>query len=153
MPVERAAGIILYRNSSEGRKYLIIRASRREAQVDEKTKVKEFWDFPKGRLEEKETGIEAARRESKEEVGIEDIEISSDFKKTVQYFTWREGKRIPKFVAMFLGETKKEDYTLSWEHDKAEWLSYTEAHERISLLQMKKVLEQAEHYLIANESR
>lgn len=126
---------------------MVIRSSRTNPQVGNKKFSKEHWDFPKGRLEEKETGLAAAIRESREEVGIEEINVLPDFKETVRYFTWRDKKPIPKFVAMFLAEVKTEKIKLSWEHDAYEWLSYKEAFERISLPQMKKALETAEKFL------
>jgi len=147
MPVERSAGIILFRNTPEGRRYLIIRSSRGTSIIAEKKKIKEFWDLPKGVLNKGESGIDAARREAGEEVGINDIEIFSDFKKTIQYFTWRDGKRVLKFAALFLAESPTDTVALSWEHDKAEWLSYEGARARVTLRQMKDVLKAAEKFL------
>lgn len=141
MPVERSAGIILYRNTSEGRKFLVIRSSRKYPDRPE------FWDFPKGRLDQGEDGISAARREVREEVGIDDFDLVPDFKETVHYFTRREGKSIPKFVAMFLAETKSDHVTLSWEHDIFEWLAYQEARERVTIPGMKQALDRAEEFL------
>ncbi len=150
MPAERSAGVILFRNTDEGRKYLVIRSTLSEARVSQQKKVREFWDFPKGQLDKGETGLEAAKREAKEEVDIDEFQITPDFKETVRYFTWREGKPIPKFVAMFLAEAKTDKVKLSWEHDKYEWLSYEKAYERISLPQMKKALEAAKGFLNDN---
>lgn len=147
MPVERSAGIIVYRNTPEGRKYLILRASRDESTLAPGKKVKAFWDFPKGRLEKGETGLEAARREAEEEAGFKDIDVDPDFKETVQYFTFRNGTSTPKFVAMFLGEVAHDSVTLSWEHDLCEWLSYEGAYERITISKMKEALKRAEEYL------
>lgn len=147
MPVERSAGIILYRETSEGRKFLVIRSSRDTSMITAGKNEKEFWDFPKGRLDAGETGIQAAEREAKEEVGITKYELLPDFKKTVQYFTWRDKKPIPKFVALFLAKTPIEKVVLSWEHDTGEWLSYEEAKQRITLAQMREALEKAEEFL------
>lgn len=148
--------------ASEGRRYLVIRASRadsrvttvtgREALQSSKIKVtREFWDFPKGELDGKETGLEAALRETKEEAGIEKLNLIPDFKETVRYFTWREGKPVPKFVVLFLAETETENVTLSWEHDMFLWLPYGEAYERLTLPQMKQALEKAEKFLQENQ--
>lgn len=147
MPAERSAGIILFRNTPKGRRYLVIRASRSKAEIAEGKFVKEFWDFPKGRLETGESGIDAAKREAFEEAGIKDFELIPEFKETIKYFTRREGKFIPKFVALFLAESKTDQVKLSWEHDKYEWLSYNEALERVTLKEMKKALESAENFL------
>lgn len=141
MPVERSAGVILFRNTPQGRQYLVIRSSR-----DIPTRP-EFWDFPKGRLEKGETGIQAAEREAREETGIKELEIVPEFKETIRYFTWREGKRVPKFVALFLAEVKSAKVKLSWEHDMHAWFTYGQALEWVSLPQMKKALEEAEEFL------
>lgn len=145
MPVERSAGIILYRNTPEGRKFLVIRSSRKYPDRPE------FWDFPKGRLDSGEDGIGAARREVREEVGIDDFEIVQNFKETVRYFTRREGKSIPKFVAMFLAHTPQKEVTLSWEHDVFEWLAYHDARERVTIPDMKHALDRAEEFLAQQE--
>lgn len=136
MPADRSAGIIIFRETSRGRTYLLLRSSDRE-----------FWDFPKGILDSGESAVHAARREAQEETGITDVEIIPLFKETLRYFTRREGKPTLKFVAMFLGRVADEKVRLSWEHDTALWLPYHEAHERISLPQMKRALEKAEAFL------
>lgn len=143
MAVERSAGIIIFINTSKGREYLIVHASG----TGEGTPRPDFWDFPKGLLEKGEKGIDAAVREAKEEVGIENFSFVEGFKETVRYFTHREGKPVPKFVVMFLAEVKDDKVKLSWEHDKYEWLIFGEAQERISRVEMKKALETAEKFL------
>ena len=153
MPVERSAGIIIYRNTPEGRKYLLLRASRDKSTLASGKNVKEFWDFPKGLLEKRESGIEAARREAEEEAGLGDIEIIQGFKQTVQYFTFRTGKPVPKYVAMFLGRVVSRAVTLSWEHDEYLWLSYKDAKDRITISKMKDALEAAEDFLQKNRPK
>jgi len=107
----------------------------------------DFWDFPKGLLEPGEKGIDAVRREAREEVGIEEFEIVEGFKETVRYFTRREGKPVPKFVAMFLGESKTDEVELSWEHDQYAWQSYEGAYKKITLPQMRDVLKSVVAFL------
>lgn len=144
MPVERSAGIIFFRNTSGGRKYLVLRSS-----YHGKDGKHSFWDFPKGLLEKGEKGIDAAKREAVEESGIEDFEIVSGFKETIRYFVRhdRDKKAILKFAAMFLAEAKTDEVKLSWEHDAYGWLPYGDAKERITVPQMKKALEAAETFL------
>ena len=149
MPAERSAGIIIFRNTPKGRAYLIVHASG----TGEGTSRSDFWDFPKGLLEPGEKGIDAAIREAKEEIGMEDFSLAENFKETVRYFIRREGKTMLKFVVMFLAEAKNAKVKLSWEHDKYEWLFFEEAYKRISRQQMKKVLDKAELFLVANEPR
>lgn len=147
MPVLRSAGFVIFRNTPRGRRYLVLRAARGESTIARGKQVKKFWDFPKGTLEKGETGMDAARREAREETGITNMRSAGGFKETARYFTWTGGKRILKFVAMFLAEAKKQKVVLSWEHDRHAWLSYEDAHGRITLEPMKKVLEEAEQFL------
>lgn len=147
MPVLRSAGFIIFRKTPRGVRYLVLRAARAKSTIAKGKTVKEFWDFPKGTLEKGETGMDAAMREVQEETGIADPEVREGFKATARYFTWMGGKRTLKFVAMFLGKTKTVRAALSWEHDRYAWLPYKDAHERITLEPMKKVLEEAERFL------
>ena len=120
---------------------MILRSSRKDPERPE------FWDFTKEVLESGETGLDAAKRAAQEEASIKNISLFQGFKETVRYFTRREGKPIPKYVAMFLAETRGDLVKLSWEHDRYEWLPYNEARERISNPKMKKALEAAEKFL------
>lgn len=129
---------------------MVIRSSRGASIIAEKKKIKEFWDLPKGVLEKGEKGIDAARREVKEEVGIANLEITPNFKETVRYFTWREGKSILKFAALFLAEAKTEKVKLSWEHDKYEWLPYKEARDKLTMEGMKTALDRAEDFFMSS---
>ncbi len=155
MPVERSAGIIIFRNTPKGRKYLVLRASRSKTEIAKGKFIKEFWDFPKGRLEPGERGVDAALRESEEEAGVDDIKLIPKFKETVRYFVWknrdRNKKATLKFVALFLAESKTDKVKLSWEHDKYEWLSFKEVEERVTLKEMKKALAAADSFLKAHE--
>lgn len=144
MPVERSAGIILFNLTPQGRKYLLLHATQKRIGG------KDFWDFPKGILDKGESGIDAAVRETKEETGITEFKVIQDFKETVSYFTWREDRAVPKYVALFLAETKNIEVRLSWEHDEYAWLSYSDASQRISLPPMKEALKKAEKFLEIN---
>ena len=150
VPVERSAGVILFRNAAAGRRYLVIRSTLSEAKIAKGKKMREFWDFPKGLLDKGEDGLAAAKREAREEAGIKEYKLVPEFKTTVRYFVrgrpW--GNRAAmKFVAMFLAEARTEKVKLSWEHDKYEWLFYKEAKNRISRHEMGKALEEAEKFL------
>ena len=150
MSVERSAGIIFFRNTAGGRKYLVLRSS-----YHGKDGKMNFWDFPKGLLDKGEKGIDAAKRESREEAGITKFKLKEGFRATVRYFIKRDRKRgaVLKFVAMFLARTGTARVKLSWEHDKFEWLSYRDARERITKPEMKEALKKAERFLVGDESR
>ena len=139
MPAERSTGIIFYRNTPQGRRYLILRSARKGDRP-------EFWDIPKGLLEDGEKkAIDAAVREAREESGISDFSQVREFKHTVSYFTRREGKPVPKFVAVFLAEAKSDKVKLSWEHDAYLWASFEEAIKKLS--PMRPAMKAAEEFL------
>lgn len=99
-------------------------------------------------MEKEEKGIDAAKREAQEEVGIKDMDVKLEFRETVRYFVKRDRdkKAVLKFVAMFLAEVKNEEVKLSWEHDQYEWLPYKEARDKLTRDEMKMVLGKAEKY-------
>lgn len=144
MPVERSAGIIFFRDTPEGRRYLVIRSS-----YHGKDGSHNFWDFSKGLLEKSEDSRTAAKREAEEETGIGNFEVIPEFKETVRYFVRRDRdqKAVLKFVAMFLAEVKDDRVELSWEHDLHDWLPYEEAKERLSKQEMRAALRRAEEFL------
>jgi len=149
MPVERSAGMIVFRNTPHGRRYLIIRSSRNASYIAKWKNIPEFWDLPKGILEKGEKGIDAALREAEEEAGIsrQKLRLVEGFKKTVRYFTRRDGKTVLKFVALFLAESKTAKVQLSWEHDIFVWLPYGDARRKLSLPQMREAVIAAEAFL------
>jgi 8-oxo-dGTP pyrophosphatase MutT (NUDIX family) len=59
----RSAGFVVVRDTPAGRRFLILRAYK-------------LWDFPKGLIEANETPLAAARRETLEETGIDDLELA-----------------------------------------------------------------------------
>lgn len=70
----RSAGVVVVRDGPAGPLFLILRAY-------------ELWDFPKGLVEAGETPLEAARRETREETGIDALEFAwgETFAETAPY--------------------------------------------------------------------
>ena len=106
-----AAGGIVWKETSEGRKIAVIHRSRYDD-----------WSLPKGKLIEKESWEEAAIREVKEETGC-DVRITG-FAGRVSY----QVKGTPKIVLYFTMEAVKESlFTDSSEVKEVLWLSPEEA--------------------------
>lgn len=145
--IEKAAGVILYRQGFDGMEFLTLRSSREKAQIEPKRFVDVFWDFPKGKIEHGETAEDAAKREVTEETGISDVEIMPDFLQKVQYIIYKEGKPVHKDVLMYLAQAPSPKVDLSREHSGFEWLNYDDAIRRITLPEMKKALRAAQSYL------
>jgi 8-oxo-dGTP pyrophosphatase MutT (NUDIX family) len=135
MPVEHSAGAIIFRKE-EGRVFYLL------LQYDPK-----YWGFPKGQIKEGEEEIAAAKREIKEETGIEDVIFIEGFKEKNEYFFKHQGKTIFKTVNFYLAETKTKEIKISEEHINFKWLPYEEAREQLTFKNAKEVLQKANDFL------
>jgi 8-oxo-dGTP pyrophosphatase MutT (NUDIX family) len=135
MKKEISAGFVVFRKENEKILFLLLQNSS-----------KKFWDFPKGNIDEKESEAEAAKRELKEEAGIEEITIVKGFKKEMKYFYRWKGELIDKKVVMFLGEVESPKIKLSWEHSAYDWLPFDEA-KKLLKNQKLEMLEKANDFL------
>ncbi|MFH1841197.1 MAG: bis(5'-nucleosyl)-tetraphosphatase [Candidatus Nealsonbacteria bacterium] len=140
MPFEKSAGAVIFRKDN-GIKYLLLHYP-----TGSRTK-KDFWDFPKGHIEKGEKELETARREVREETGLEDIKFIEGFKEWIKYFFKDKGKNIFKIVTFYLAETKREKVKISFEHIGYKWLSYKKASEELTFKNAKDILKKANEFL------
>ena len=71
---EKSAGVIVFRRHHEqGTQYLVMYHHG------------EYWNFPKGHIEEGESEIEAALRELEEEAGVTGVKIIEGFREQTQF--------------------------------------------------------------------
>ena len=138
MPIEKSAGAIVFRRDKEI-KYLLIQYGWGH------------WEFPRGLIEKGESLEDTARREIKEETGIEDIRFISGFKEWIKFFFKLKGKNIMKIAIFLLAETKTEKVKLSYEHKDYGWLDYKEALNRLTFENSKEVLKKANDFLKKQE--
>ena len=87
-----SAGVVVVRKTSEGWRVLLLRAYG-------------YWDCPKGRVAAGEEPIDTARREAREETGLDDLEFAwgESFTETEPYGS--EKKRARYFLARTATET------------------------------------------------
>jgi 8-oxo-dGTP pyrophosphatase MutT (NUDIX family) len=91
---EVSAGGIVFRRGEDGvTRFLLIRDSY------------DNWGFPKGHLEEDESPVDAARRETAEETGLTDLVVHGPIRIIDWYFRFR-GRRIHKYCHFFLLESR-----------------------------------------------
>lgn len=135
MLAEKSAGAVVFRKERGIIKYLLLRYELGH------------WDFPKGWIESKEDPLETARREIKEETGINDVEFVPNFKKTIKYFFQWRGKKIFKTVTLFLAQTKTKRIKISYEHTGYKWLPYEKALRQLTYNNAKKVIKKADFFL------
>ena len=104
-----------------------------------------YWSFPKGRRNKGETDLETAKREIREETGIDDFTLlergGNLFSSSVRYFVRRGKSFIPKEVRYFLVKfSKKVEVSLSREHIAYKWLKFDDAIANLSHRNSKELL-------------
>ncbi|MDE1728190.1 bis(5'-nucleosyl)-tetraphosphatase [Candidatus Nitrosotalea okcheonensis] len=117
---ERSAGTVIYRQSPQGKLYLLLNYP------------SGHWDFVKGNIEKGETFKQTVLREIREETGIEDITFVDGFEDKVEYHYQRDGQVIHKEVIFFLANTKTSKVVLSHEHRDYTWLNFNDALEKLT---------------------
>lgn len=130
---EHSAGAVVF-IEDEGRDYLILHYE------------EGHWSFPKGKIEAGEKPLETARREIKEETGL-DVEFVPFFHEEINYFFRRGGNLISKKVDFFLAKAKSRDVKLSFEHIGYKWLDYEKALKQLNFRNDRNVLQKAESFL------
>jgi bis(5'-nucleosidyl)-tetraphosphatase len=125
---ERSAGLLLFRNESGEKLFLLLHYP------------SGHWDFIKGKIEKNESPKEAALREASEETGITDIEFIDGYEERIQYVFQHERRTIRKEVVFFLAKTRSSDVVISNEHLDFVWLKFDEALNRITYQNAKNLL-------------
>ncbi|MBI1969440.1 NUDIX domain-containing protein [Candidatus Woesearchaeota archaeon] len=135
MPRETSAGVIIFQNEKQDRKYLLLHYP------------EGHWDFAKGKIEQGETEEETAKREAAEEAGITQLQFIPGFKEKISWFFRRDGVTIYKEATFFLAMTKQKEVKLSYEHKGFTWLPFEEAAEKVTYKNAKELLKKAEQFL------
>lgn len=141
MPREISSGVIIYRHTEEGVRFLML--------------FRGYWNFPKGKLAEGEKSFRAALREVHEETGIrgKDLVFVDWFKVQDRYVFRRDGKKIFKIVSFYLAETKESRVRLSEEQQGYGWFLYREAMRMVTTPNLKKNLKKAHEIIIERKNK
>jgi 8-oxo-dGTP pyrophosphatase MutT (NUDIX family) len=137
---EIAAGLIIFRETNEGPKFLLIYQGGN------------YWNFPKGKLEEGERNFRAALREVWEETGIRPSELSifNNFRVQDRFVFTRDKQRIFKTITFFLAETKKSRVSISGFHDQGcAWFLYKDALKFLRAVNSRRNLKKAYDLILA----
>jgi bis(5'-nucleosidyl)-tetraphosphatase len=122
-----AAGAVIYRPSKG---FLLL-------------KKKQFWEFPKGRVEKKDADLlHTALREVSEETGLTDLKVAEGFLAHEQYLFHNE----PKQVTYWLFTTQGNP-VISTEHLGFAWCTEAEALQLLSYPTKKAVFNEAVAFL------
>lgn len=114
---EISAGIIVYRKTNQGVKFLILYHGGR------------YWNFPKGHIEKEERALQAAIRETAEETGLKrsDLRLEDNFRAYEKFTFFKNKARVFKTVIFYLAETKNPEVKISHEHEGFGWFVYKDA--------------------------
>ena len=134
MPSEKSCGAVIFKRN-QNRKYLLLHYEGGH------------WDFVKGHVEKNESEIDTVRRETEEEVGIEDLIFVEGYRHPISYYYKRAGKTVYKEVVFYLIDAKTDAVRLSREHVGYDWLPYERAYERLTYKNAKETLRKAHEYL------
>lgn len=136
MKHEKSAGAVVFRKDNEAIVYLFL---------DYKHK-SEYLGFPRGSIEQGESEKQAARREVKEETGL-DVEFIEGFREVMHWFYRREGDTVSKNVVLFLAQAKSDQVRVSEEHVGYRWLTFEEAIDRLTFENSRIVLRKSQDFL------
>ncbi|MEX1014512.1 MAG: NUDIX domain-containing protein [Candidatus Paceibacterota bacterium] len=134
MAKETAAGFIIYRETKQGIKFLLLYHGGK------------YWGFPKGKLEKGEDYRSAAVREIEEETALKrrDLRVHPSFKRFDKYNFSHKGEKIFKVVTYLLAESKKKSITISpREHSGYAWFLYKDARDMLFYKNLKNNLKSA----------
>ena len=99
------------------------------------------WGLVKGHHEEGDESYQAtARRELREETGIDDARLLAGFEMRTEYSFMRKGREVHKQVFWFAAETDTVAVQLSHEHTGHLWLAWDEAAEQLTFDNARNVL-------------
>ena len=130
---EKSCGAIVYRKYHGNTEILLIKHVRSGC-----------WSFPKGHVENGETEEETAKREIKEETGI-DVYIDSGFRETVTYSPRKDAK---KEVVYFVARARNYDYTPQLEEiSEIRWVGIGQAHNLLVYDNDKLIVNKAKSFI------
>ena len=139
MTKEKSCGALVYRRQNNITEILIL-----------KHRLGGHWSFPKGHVEARETEVQTALREVKEETGLS-IRLLDGFRKQVNYSP-RPG--VDKSVVYFLGFAEDSRTTMQEEEvSEIRWVNINEAQKYLSYNNDKLLLQSAKRYILREAAK
>jgi len=130
---EKSCGAIIYRKYHGNTEILLIKHIKSG-----------YWSFPKGHIEPGETELETAKREIREETGLE-VFIDTGFRETVTYSPRRDTS---KTVVYFVGRAKTNDIRLQEEEiGDIKWVEIGQAQQYLTYENDKVIVGKARSFI------
>lgn len=108
----------------------------------------DYWGFPKGHGEPHENGIDAAKRELKEETALIVSEILSEDPLIERYSFERDGQKIDKTVYFYPALIHGTIQLQHKEIQRAEWVTLDQAAEKLSFEEARKLIPRLKAFLL-----
>lgn len=147
---EVSAGIIIYRRTKEGPRFLLLYSGGT------------YWNFPKGKLGIGERAFRAALREVEEETGLSPRHLRfNEHFKVQDHFTYvRNRQKIWKTVTYYLAETREPriqikivpEYHEGEHHEGYGWFLYRDAVRMLSAPNLKRNMKRAYDVVIRKKN-
>lgn len=129
---EKSCGAVIWRGTAEDHQYLLAQHGA------------SHWSFPKGHVEGAETEEETARREIREETGLE-VDIDTQFRQVVTYYP---APGVVKDVIFFIASpTGGREHAQEEEIRQLGWFSFRDARPLVTFATDEEVLLAAETYI------
>lgn len=138
MEKEKSAGAVVFYGEWPSIQYLVLHRRANNG-------FREFYGFPRGKIEANETEKQAALREIKEETSL-DVELVPGFRHEIRFLFKHNNKLVAKTSVFFLAKANTKEVRLT-EHDAFFWLSFDEAIKKLRFKTQKQLLERAHHFL------
>lgn len=139
---EISAGIIIFRKTKDGPKFLLLYHGGK------------YWNFPKGKLEKEESSYMAAVREIKEETGLgrHDLKFNPRFKVYDRFIFTQKRQKVFKTVIYFLAETRNPIIKISKEHQGYGWFLHSDGARMLIYQNLKQNLKMAYDIIVQRKS-
>ena len=138
---EKSAGAIIYYMDEKEPRFLLL-------------KYKTYWGFAKGIIEPEESIKQAAKREIREETGLDNLEFISGFRHIQRWFFRAGGNLVSKEAVFLLARATSEEakkVKISFEHEGFSWLKYDKALNYIKIKSNREMLQKAEEFIKKHE--
>ncbi len=132
-----SAGIIPLSKEKDGWKVFLIQYRGYE----------QFWGCPKGRIEPKETSIQAAQRELFEETGLTVKTFFKNEPLLEEFYWFKKDEKCLKRILFYIAEVEGKVELQKEEIVNGQWFTLLEAIEKMAHLEGKEVLRRVEFIL------